>query len=365
MATEILYATGSPVSTGNCPNPSNAHGAVNQIWAGPTVTNSDWTHRWSMGDPVNPLTTNTQSINIQARKNGTGGNDPTLTVNLYDNGTLVRQLGSFTITATGNPGQTVNVTFAGNEVSSGANVEIELVSSHGGGGPSGRYEVQVDAMTWSADTAAVIPSYDVTSSWGFSTSVSGASSHTEPASLSWGFGSSSNVDTSRESDASLSWGFSTTTTSGPSVSKDVSVSWGFSTNTTEQKVGQSDVTYSFPTTTTIEYDHVGDSDISTSFGFSSSVTEDRDANYDPALSFGFSSVVTSEKTSDYDVSLSWGFSDSLTYEHIGEVDLSSSWGYTSDVQGSGLAVPGAVTDLVAVTGGAPGEVTLTWSEPAA
>ena len=149
MATETLYATGTPTSTGNCTNPANAHAAANNVWAGPTGTNSDWTHRWSMGDPTQNLTTATQTITVTARKNGTGGNDPTLTINLWENGSLVSSIGSATVTNT--TSQSVVGTFAGSVITNKNNVEIELVSNHGGGSPGGRYEVQVDAITWTAN----------------------------------------------------------------------------------------------------------------------------------------------------------------------------------------------------------------------
>ena len=149
MSIETLYADAH--LTGNFANPNNALGNTPSTWAGVANTNSTEQSRWSMADPVSPLTASaTQTIRILARKGSNSGN-PSITVNLWDNGTLVREIeAGVPITDTGS-GQVIEGTFATEEVSSGANVQIEVIGIFVGGSPSARNSPQIAYIEWLAD----------------------------------------------------------------------------------------------------------------------------------------------------------------------------------------------------------------------
>ncbi len=148
MATATLYAT-STVS-GACTTPNNAHGAADGTYTTDTDATS-WTHRWNLSrSSIDPASLNgTQTLTIRTRKNGTGGasGTPTYTVNLYEGGSLVGQLGTTTSVTSITSQDDV---FTWTPTSSGVSVDIELVTTAAGGGPSVRAAVQVDSLTWDA-----------------------------------------------------------------------------------------------------------------------------------------------------------------------------------------------------------------------
>lgn len=148
---ETLYATSH--ITGSFTNPTNAVGSGAGTWAGALNTSTNATSRWAIGDPVDPLTASaTQTIAVQARK-GSNSGTPTIALNLYENGTLVRQIGS-TTNVTSTTGQAVTGTFTSSEISDRTAVEIEVVMTAAGGSPSVRNSAQVDYIQWTADTTA-------------------------------------------------------------------------------------------------------------------------------------------------------------------------------------------------------------------
>lgn len=93
-----------------------------------------------------------QSFTILAAKtSGSGTNDATLEVALYDNGTLVSTLGTAVLTSTTNATHSFN--WDGADVTAGADVEIRVTQTDGGGGsPSKRSYVALDEIYWTADS---------------------------------------------------------------------------------------------------------------------------------------------------------------------------------------------------------------------
>lgn len=152
---EFVYATGH--LAGDFTNPANAVGNTPSTWAGELNTNTSRTSRWAIGDPADPLTGGaTQTIRVTARK-GSNSNDPTIALNLYENGALVQSILAAT-TVTSTTGQTLTGTFPSSAVSDRAAVEIEVVMTAAGGSPSARNSAQVSRVEWEADTTAAAPS---------------------------------------------------------------------------------------------------------------------------------------------------------------------------------------------------------------
>lgn len=150
MATETLYANATLAQT-SAVNPNNAWGASDGVYTGNTG-NTSWSARYGMGDPVDTVLDTTQTVDVIVRRSATGGNGtPTCTVELYESGTLIRALATNFALGTVDGPQTISTTFNGSEITSGANVEIRVVASGNGGGPNAR-TVQVDSITWIADT---------------------------------------------------------------------------------------------------------------------------------------------------------------------------------------------------------------------
>jgi len=135
----------SSLITGTCTNPTNAYGATNSTWAGDVNVNVSCTDRYAMEDTSGPLES-TQTINVIARKGSQSGN-PTLAINLYENGSLVQAIvGATSITST--TGQTVSGTFNASAISDASLVEIEIVVVGAGGSPSARNSAQFDSIEW-------------------------------------------------------------------------------------------------------------------------------------------------------------------------------------------------------------------------
>lgn len=151
MATETLYADAH--LAGSFPNPNNAVGNTPTTWAGDLNVNSSYTSRWSIANTVDPLTSAaTHTVNVLARKGSNSGN-PTIAINLYDNGTLVGTILAAT-NVTSTTGQTLTATFNTSQVSNAANVEIEVVQTSAGGSPSARNSAQVAYIEVVFDTTA-------------------------------------------------------------------------------------------------------------------------------------------------------------------------------------------------------------------
>lgn len=148
---ETLYATSH--LAGTFTNPANAVGNTPTTWAGALNTSTNATSRWAIGDPVDPLTSGaTQTVVVWSRK-GSNSGTPTIALNLYENGTLIRQIGT-TSNVTSTTGQSVSGTFTSSEVTNRTAVEIEVVMTAAGGSPSVRNSAQIAYIEWTADTTA-------------------------------------------------------------------------------------------------------------------------------------------------------------------------------------------------------------------
>jgi hypothetical protein len=150
MATEILYADSH--ITGNVSSPNNALNAPDGTFTTDSG-NTSWTSRWSMGNP-SAVVGGTQTITVTYRKDAAGGGTPTITVNLYENGSLIRNIIA-TTDVLSEVSSTLQGTFESTEISNEQNVEIEIVVSGNGGGPNGR-GAQVDAIRWDAYVPLIV-----------------------------------------------------------------------------------------------------------------------------------------------------------------------------------------------------------------
>jgi hypothetical protein len=156
---EFLYATSH--LAGTFTNPNNANGNTPATWAGPALnTNTSETSRWAIGDPVDPLTgAATQTIRVVARK-GTNSGNPTIALNLYENGSLVQSILAAT-NVTSTSGQTLVGTFNTSVITNRNNVEIEVVMTGAGGSPTVRNAAQISHIEWEADTSAASNPVDI------------------------------------------------------------------------------------------------------------------------------------------------------------------------------------------------------------
>jgi hypothetical protein len=153
MATETLYATSH--LAGDFLNPNNALGVADGVWAGDVNVNASPTSRWAIGNPVHPLTFGhtTHTVSVLARKGSNTGN-PTVAVDLFENGTLVKALVSAT-TVTSTTGVSLSGTFATTDITNPNNIEVRVVVSGAAGGTTARNTAQVDAITVSLDTTEI------------------------------------------------------------------------------------------------------------------------------------------------------------------------------------------------------------------
>ena len=103
---------------------------------------------------------NAQTIKVFLRKNATGGSNPTFTLEVHDSGGLHETLATDVAVTTAGTLFTYTWTAAG--ISSPNDIQINLVSTKGGGGPNER-NVEVDAVRWEmAYTGAETqPGYEV------------------------------------------------------------------------------------------------------------------------------------------------------------------------------------------------------------
>lgn len=152
MATEVVYADAH--LAGAFSTPENAVGNTPLTWAGTTNVNSNYSSRWSLANPVNPFTSGADvTIEIPARK-GTNSGNPTIAINLYSNGVLIREiLATTSITSTTE--QTLTANFSASEVNA-SDVEIEVVQVSAGGSPSARNSAQISLIRMTADTSVQV-----------------------------------------------------------------------------------------------------------------------------------------------------------------------------------------------------------------
>lgn len=169
MAIETLYATSH--ITGNFLNPTNAVGNTPTTWAGELNVGSSPTSRWAMGDTVeSPFGTVTFGVTV---RKGTNSGNPTFQVNAWQNGVLIANvIPSTSVTST--TGVEVTGTLASTSISDFIGLELEIVVSGAGGGPSVRNSAQVSHMRYSVDTQPFVvpgPPENVTAASASSTSV--------------------------------------------------------------------------------------------------------------------------------------------------------------------------------------------------
>lgn len=151
MTIETLYADAH--ITGDVVSPTNAVGNTPTTWAGSVNANVSATSRWSIANPVNPITAGftTHNVSVVARK-GSNSGSPTVTVTLFANSVSIRQLASATVTST--VGQTLQGTFTTSEVTSGDNVEVQIAIVGAGGSGSARNSAQISTISVALDTTA-------------------------------------------------------------------------------------------------------------------------------------------------------------------------------------------------------------------
>lgn len=154
MTVETLYADASVV--GSVTGPENALGAPDNVWT-TTTGNTNWAHRWSMQNPVNPVMTGTHTITVRARKEPGQSGTPSIIVYLIINNggvdTNVKTLVAST-SVTSTTGQDFSGTFTNADIAAYGNpthVEVTVDATSAGGSPSARTTVQVDAITWTGD----------------------------------------------------------------------------------------------------------------------------------------------------------------------------------------------------------------------
>lgn len=138
---ETLYAT-SNIANNGCTNPNNANGANDAVLTGNTGA-STWDARWAIGNPSNALS-GTQNGVVYWQKDASGGNNPTATLELWENGSLVSTLlNGVTISdATFSSA----FSFSAGSITNKDNVEIRIAVTASGGSPTTRRTVQVDAI---------------------------------------------------------------------------------------------------------------------------------------------------------------------------------------------------------------------------
>ena len=145
MAILNLYADAS--ISGNVAGATNVYGAADGVWT-TTTGNTNWTHRWGMQNPTaGSVMVGTHTITVRARKEVAQTGTPTIQVNLYENGSLVKSLVA-TSNVTSETGADYQGTLTQSDISNNNNVEVEIVTISAGGSPAVRTAVLVDSITW-------------------------------------------------------------------------------------------------------------------------------------------------------------------------------------------------------------------------
>lgn len=89
--TETVHAN-AVVLNNLCETPENAHGAPDAVWTTNTGS-TNWDCRWSLTNPTNLLAAGeTHTVSVKVRREATGGNTPTIALELWQSGTLVKTL---------------------------------------------------------------------------------------------------------------------------------------------------------------------------------------------------------------------------------------------------------------------------------
>lgn len=149
MATETVYAT-SVLTNSGLDSPTNALGAPDGVYT-TDGGNSPWSARFAIGDPSGALAAGaTHNVSLYFRKSADGGGNPGFTVELWENGTLVKQIAAATLTTNS---AVIPTSFTTADLSGdGTGIEI-LVGSTAGGELVNVRSLQMDAVAVALEVA--------------------------------------------------------------------------------------------------------------------------------------------------------------------------------------------------------------------
>jgi hypothetical protein len=104
------------------------------------------------------LGSNLQTFRARVRKNDTGGNDPTVRIEVREDGTIRANSDDITVTSTTGVNIEFNWDASVLNLQSGIDVEIGIAQQAGGsGGPPGnRRRIEIDTAEWTADFIEVV-----------------------------------------------------------------------------------------------------------------------------------------------------------------------------------------------------------------
>lgn len=151
--TQATQYIASSVS-GTASSPANAVGNTPTTWTADT-SNTSWTHRWRLGSvPGGYAGGGTNNVTLRVRKHEGTGNPNITSVRIIEGGTTTEIRGtSFSVTSL--TGVDLSIDFAGSILTAMDAVDIEIVTSAAGGGPSARAAVQLAMVTWTP--VAMVP----------------------------------------------------------------------------------------------------------------------------------------------------------------------------------------------------------------
>lgn len=130
-------------------------------WLSGTDNNQNQTALVDFATPAEPPSTPTdeQEFKVWVRRDSeTQTGEPSCTLELWENGALVRAGTPVTITGTG---QMVTFLWAGSELatSDGSLVQCNIVGTKSGGAPGSRNVIEVNALEWNSTEGTAPPSF--------------------------------------------------------------------------------------------------------------------------------------------------------------------------------------------------------------
>lgn len=149
MGLQDLYAENT--ASGNVTTPANAYGAADGVFTTDSGAKS-WTHRWQMQNPTNneDQGKSTHTITARVRSSNTAAPPTVNTIYVRQSGVILVQQ-NVAVSVTSGTGQDISFTFAGELVTNGTAVTIELVTTFGTGPSNARGAVQLDSIKWSGE----------------------------------------------------------------------------------------------------------------------------------------------------------------------------------------------------------------------
>ena len=163
MATELLLPNAVITATNLTANIANLDEGVDNfdgVYAIAGTANANTLLVLGFPTPSGDLTLGAglQTFRARVRKNATGGNNPTVRIEVREGGTIRANSGNTTVTSlTG-----VNITFTWNasvlNLQDGSNVQIGIAQQAGGSGgnPNNRRRIETDTADWTADYIGVV-----------------------------------------------------------------------------------------------------------------------------------------------------------------------------------------------------------------